>query len=251
MRPWIKVLSLLVPLVLLGLIVTAGIATDRIKNLGIPISIVTATATTLLPVITAGSLLSTQKLASGFNGSLANAKLSISWTTIVVFMLLIIYDTIIATLALNHMTPPSNLTCHLEQQWGRLFSSKNAEIIRRIQDRHQCCGLHSVVDKAWPFADGSHPVTACRDAFNRQNSCFGEWRRDEQITAGLLLLVAGVMFLIKLIMIFVYRTRNPFLSHSWQAHGSSNGTDDDGLEANEEEVRERNIRGRIEGSYHD
>ena len=52
-------------------------------------------------------------------------------------------------------------------------------------------------------------------------------------------------------MIFVYRTRNPFLSHSWQAHGSSNGTDDDGLEANEEEVRARNIRGRIEGAYHD
>ena len=114
-----------------------------------------------------------------------------------VFILLIIYDTAIATLALTHMTPPSNLTCHLEQQWGRLFSSKNAEVVRRIQDRHQCCGLHSLVDKAWPFADRSHPVTACRDAFNRQNSCFGGWRRDEQITAGLLLLVAVMVFLMK------------------------------------------------------
>lgn len=129
-------------------------------------------------------------------------------------MLLIIYDTIIATLALNHMTPPSNLTCHLEQQWGRLFSSKNAEIIRRIQDWHQCCGLHSVVDKAWPFADGSHPVTACRDAFSRQNSCFGEWRRDEQITAGLLLLVAGVMFLIKVSRIIP--NAGPWLARGFQ-----------------------------------
>ena len=56
-------------------------------------------------------------------------------------------------------------------------------------------------------------------------------------------------------MMVVYRTRYPFLSRSWQARGSSNGTDDDddldGLEANEEEVRARSIRGRIEGAYRD
>ena len=56
-------------------------------------------------------------------------------------------------------------------------------------------------------------------------------------------------------MMVVYRTHNPFLSHSWQARGSSNGTDNDdgldGLEANEEEVRARNIQGRIEGAYYD
>lgn len=54
----------------------------------------------------------------------------------------------------------------------------------------------------------------------------------------------------------VHRTRNPFPSHSWPARGSSNtvdGADDeDGLEANEEEVRAGNNRRRIEGgAYRD
>ena len=148
-------------------------------------------------MVTGLSLRGAQGLASRSNGSLLSAKPSISWTTVVVFMLLIIYETAIATLALNHMAPPGNLTCHLERQWGQLFSNKNAEVVRRIQDRHQCCGLHSTVDKAWPFPDKGHPVTACREAFNRRQSCFGGWRQDEQITAGLLLLVAVVAFLLK------------------------------------------------------
>ncbi len=112
-------------------------------------------------------------------------------------MLLVIYETVIATLALTHMTPPNDLSCHLERQWSWLFSNKNADVIRRIQDRHQCCGLHSVQDRAWPFPDRSHTAAACHEAFGRQRSCFGGWRQDEQITGGLILFVAVVAFLIK------------------------------------------------------
>ena len=117
--------------------------------------------------------------------------------TISLMMLLVIYDTVIATLALTHMTPPDDLSCHLERQWGWLFSSKNADVIRRIQDRHQCCGLHSVQDRAWPFPDSSHTAAACYEAFGRQRSCFGGWRQDEQITGGLMLVVAVVAFLVQ------------------------------------------------------
>ncbi len=112
-------------------------------------------------------------------------------------MLLFIYDTIIATLALTYMAPPSDLKCHLEGQWAWLFSNKNVEVIRRIQDRHQCCGFNSVQDRAWPFPDRSHAAMACHEAFGRQRSCFGGWRQDEQITGGLILLVAVVSFLLK------------------------------------------------------
>lgn len=176
---------------------SSSIALYRIRAFAIPISTVTATATIILPILTGVSLRGAQRLASRSNGSLTSAKPSLSWTTMVVFILLTIYETAIATLALTHMAPPSSLNCQLDQQWSRLFSNKNAEVIRRIQDRYQCCGLHSTVDKAWPFPDRSHPVTACRDAFNRRNSCMGGWRRDEQIAAGLMLLVAVVVFLMK------------------------------------------------------
>lgn len=62
---------------------------------------------------------------------------------------------------------------------------------------HECCGLHHIKEKAWPFQDQHHAADACATMFGRQESCFGAWRRDEQVYAGLLLLVAVVSFLIK------------------------------------------------------
>lgn len=122
---------------------------------------------------------------------------SFSRTAVIVFMLLVIYDTIVVTLALTHMVPPSDLSCHLERRWTLLFSNKNADVIRRIQDRHQCCGFNSVRDRAWPFPGGGRTAEACQEAFGRERSCFGGWRQDEQITGGLMLLVAVVAFLLK------------------------------------------------------
>lgn len=123
-----------------------------------------------------------------------------SWSSgpaLAVFMLLVIYETVIATLALTHMAPSGNLSCGLDREWARLFTSKNARTTRRIQDRHQCCGLHSVVDRAWPFPDKRHTIQSCVQAFDRQRSCFDGWRRDEQITSGLMLFVAVAVFLLK------------------------------------------------------
>ena len=112
-------------------------------------------------------------------------------------MLLTIYETVVATLALTHMAPPGNLACPLDRQWGRLYSNKDDGAIRSIQDAHQCCGLHHVKEMAWPFQDQNHGADACSKMLGRQGSCFGQWRRDEQIGAGLLLLVAVMTFLIK------------------------------------------------------
>ena len=124
----------------------------------------------------------------------------------VVFILLVIYDTAIATLALTHMVPPANLTCPLESQWTLLFSSKNVEVIRRIQERHQCCGLRNKNDRAWPFPDKRHGAGACAETFIRERGCLGEWRKDAQITAGLLLLVAVVVFLLKVSQMVLVRS---------------------------------------------
>ena len=112
-------------------------------------------------------------------------------------MLLIVYETVIATLALTHVAPPSDLICGLERQWGALFSNKDAEAIRRIQNQFQCCGFRSVNDRAWPFPDRRHKAGACVEAFGRSGSCLGGWRQMEQVTGGLILLVAVVTFLLK------------------------------------------------------
>ena len=123
--------------------------------------------------------------------------------TIIASMVLAIYETVIATLAFTHMVPPDDLTCLLDRKWSQLYSNKNAGAIRRIQDAYQCCGFNTAWTKAWPFPDKNHGSDACIKAYNRQKSCLGDWRQDEQIYAGLLLLVALTTFALKV--------RHPFL----------------------------------------
>ena len=168
-----------------------------VRSLSLPISTVTATVTILLPVFTGISLRGAQQLSRRHHGFSGDPKTVFSWSSIAVFILLVIYETVIATLSLTHMAPPSNLSCQLERRWTHLFSTKNADAIRRIQDRHRCCGFNSVQDRAWPFPDVGHTAAACHEAFGRQRRCFGAWRQDEQVAGGLMLLVAVVAFLLK------------------------------------------------------
>lgn len=88
------------------------------------------------------------------------------------------------------MVPPDDLTCGLHRRWDQLYSKKDATAIRRIQDTHQCCGLVTPKDHAWPFQDRNNNAEACIKAFDRHKGCLLDWRQDEQIFAGLLLLVA-------------------------------------------------------------
>lgn len=112
-----------------------------------------------------------------------------SKTISVVFISLIIYQTVLATLPATYLGPADNLTCGLDQKWVSPFREKEADPIRRIQKAFRCCGLHSVKYKAWPFPDKIHRVDACVISFSRQVSCFSSWRTKERRAAGLLLLV--------------------------------------------------------------
>ncbi|KAG4439765.1 hypothetical protein IFR05_004733 [Cadophora sp. M221] len=124
------------------------------------------------------------------------------------------YETIIATLALTHMIPPAALLCGLESKWKQLWSAHDAnagDSIRAIQDALNCCGFNSVRDRSWPF---TQPAT-CAETFGRAQSCAGPWRRAEQINAGLLLLVALSVFIIKVLSLISLLTSTPFSQSSW------------------------------------
>lgn len=105
-----------------------------------------------------------------------------------------------ATLSLTFVLPPDSLGCGLETRWQKLFASKNEKAIKAIQDAFQCCGFHNVKDRAWPFGI-NHP-SVCGDVFGRSNGCLEAWRKAEQIDAGLFVVVAGVVFSIKVWKIF-------------------------------------------------
>ena len=165
--------------------------------MSLPISKATGIAALILPLATGLGLQGGSSLSRRSANSSVKGHSSLSWSTIAIFVALTIYETVIVTLALTHMVPPSDLTCHLDRQWRQMYSNKNADGIKRIQDAHNCCGLHSVKDMAWPFPAKGRPATACTDTFGRGKSCFGSWRRDEQISAGLFLFVALTTFMLK------------------------------------------------------
>jgi hypothetical protein len=165
---------------------------SRIRFLSLPIPQALALFTVVLPLITG---ISTQGAYSLIQRSSKkeNFKLTIPLLAVIGFQL--IYETIVATLALTHILPPSALKCGLHEKWNFLYAQKDVNAVRAIQDAFDCCGFNSIYDRAYPFNDNGK--SSCAKVFNRNKSCFGEWRKAEQINAGLLLLVALVVFVIK------------------------------------------------------
>ena len=163
----------------------------------LPISKYTTSATMVLPMVTGvflGSLQAQYGLRNTMPGIDTNKS---NRLYLLMSVVLIIYDTVIATLALTNITPPGALRCPLEDRWTALFRSRSSQAIRTIQDRHNCCGFNTVQHMAWPFPDASHTTNTCVEAFDRNQACAGGWRQDLQITAGFILLVALVSFLLK------------------------------------------------------
>ena len=167
----------------------------RLHNLPSIIPMTLGAFAFILTIHTGTAVASVQALNLRSVASQGSSKFSATWVGIALVLLTVIYDTTIATLGATYIAPSSTLRCQLENQWASFFSNKNVGAIRGIQDRHECCGLFNAHDRAWPFPDRRHDAYACQEAFGRDQSCFAAWRRDQQITGGLILLIAIVAFL--------------------------------------------------------
>jgi len=246
-----KLIPLARPLLLLILTAIAGYAYSQIRLLSLPISQALALFTVVLPLVTGISTQGAIGLIRRANKKEQN-QLTLPLIAVIGFQL--IYETIVATLALTYIIPPNSLHCGLEDKWQQLFKSKNERKIRVIQDALDCCGLHSVFDRAWPFRNDAHASGNCVELSNRSQSCFGTWRRAEQINAGLLLLVAIIIFIVKVISIINLLTTSFWKRSHWvqQIHSITNGD----TEAPQEDNRALTRRLIEEGddeeeSYHD
>ncbi|KAK6580688.1 hypothetical protein PZA11_006924 [Diplocarpon coronariae] len=204
-----KLAILAIPLLLLALTAIAGYAHSQIRSLSIPIPPALALCTVVLPIITGLSAQSAYSLVR----RAANAEpYRLRIPLIAVIGIQLICETIIATLALTHILPASALDCGLQSKWLHLHRVKDADAIRAIQDSFSCCGLHTVRDHSWPF---SEPPT-CASVYHRSRSCIGAWRKAEQSQAGLLLLVAVAVFIIKVLLLISLLTNAPFTQ--WASH---------------------------------
>ena len=111
---------------------------------------------------------------------------------------LLVYETVVVTLAGTHIGLLASLGCGLEENWRKLFSGKDETAIRSIQDRFGCCGLRSPTDMAWPFPNkGDRRNKACTEMYGRTSSCFETLRSEEQKVAGMLIAVGLGVFLWK------------------------------------------------------
>lgn len=111
------------------------------------------------------------------------------------FIAFTIYETVMATLGGTLITPESSLTCELDRRWLTLFRQKDATAIKKIQDAFNCCGLRTVVDRAWPFPADGVTADACRTSFGRTKSCLEPWKRQEQFIGQAIVLIVVIMFL--------------------------------------------------------
>ncbi|KAI9707828.1 MAG: hypothetical protein M1820_004433 [Bogoriella megaspora] len=128
---------------------------------------------------------------------------------------LLVYESVVATLAGSYLAPVDRLTCGLQERWQSLWINKDEEAIQAIQSGLLCCGLRSTRDMAWPFEHGksaAFPQGRCVEMTGRTDRCLDLWRGEQQKVAGMLLVVAVGVFLWKAIIISI-----PTGSPSWFA----------------------------------
>lgn len=164
------------------------------RFLSLPISQALGLFAVVLPFITG---ISTRGAYGLIQRSSTKQNYHLTIPLIVVIGFQLIYETIVATLAMTYIVPPLALTCGLEQRWLTLYRENNERAIRNIQDSFDCCGFNSVIDRAYPF--NKHAVSDCAKIYGRNKSCVAEWRKAEQTNAGLFLVVAFVVFVVKVL----------------------------------------------------
>ncbi|PQE06159.1 tetraspanin Tsp3 protein [Rutstroemia sp. NJR-2017a BBW] len=228
-------------------------AYSQIRALSLPISQALALFTIVLPLVTGISTQGVRGLLQRRNSSEQN-ELTLPLIAVIGFQL--IYETVVATLALTYMIPPESLRCGLDDKWQKMYHDKNARQIRGIQDGLNCCGYKSVRDRAWPFLPSAEKPGNCAETTDRSQSCFGVWRQAEQINAGLLLLVAIIVFIVKVSVFIIGHTGGYVFSiidlltnSSWKRSGwyrpIGQITDRDSPEPEEDDDRAV-VRGRIQ-----
>lgn len=106
-------------------------------------------------------------------------------------------DTVLVTLASASLSPET-LNCAIERRWRFLFTTKNEDAIRKIQDALDCCGLRTTVDQAWPFQGRGVEATECVERTGRRRACEAGWEGAERgvttwmIVAGMAVMVVKV-----------------------------------------------------------
>ena len=170
---------------------------SRTNRFSSPISDVLSSFTTALPVISGlllGGSYELARLQDRHRGTTRGQKPRPPFI-IIANAVILIYSTVVITLLGTHAAPASGLRCGLEDNWKKMWTHKDADAIRAIQDAFNCCGFASSKDMAWPFPSADTKADACEKALGHKQACLGPWKKEEQNVAGLLMSVVGLVFI--------------------------------------------------------
>jgi len=173
----------------------SSISLHKIRTLSLPIPTTLGAFTLVLPIV-AGLTLELRVKSAGRTRQRGRQQTLRRWYPLMLFIL-VVYETVIATLSGTYIAPDGALDCGLQERWRNLWRLHNADAIRSIQDAFQCCGLRTSVDMPWPFPNKNTDVHECARRLGTDKSCFEDWKRDERLVAGLMLAVACLVFIWK------------------------------------------------------
>jgi hypothetical protein len=104
---------------------------------------------------------------------------------------------ILAALAASQLNS-TLVHCQLEDRWKAFFIAKNGNAVSAIQNRHDCCGFNSALDRAYPFpSSNNRGALECSLAYERDTACVTFWQDDQREALGLLLGVSIACFFIR------------------------------------------------------
>ncbi|KAK2782826.1 hypothetical protein FQN53_009592 [Emmonsiellopsis sp. PD_33] len=190
---------------LAGIVATiiSAYAWFRTSKFYLPLPTSLAGITTFLPIATALLIPLASNIVSQARNRRPNRQstgpIDIATLLTILDQLLTIFPTILASLSISYFAPEDIVSCRLENQWQSYYSNKNANAIRAIQDRLQCCGFRSTRDRAWPFPGGSEHRD-CPSTFGYTESCFAGWRDTERGAAAMVFAAAVLSLVMKYIL---------------------------------------------------
>ncbi|KAI0403468.1 hypothetical protein F4802DRAFT_571526 [Xylaria palmicola] len=188
------------PLLVVALIGVAIYVQVAASTLSLPISTATTVLTILLPLFAAANIVYTPVLARLAAKSPTAQQLLLAPALHVLQGGLVV---VLATLAAQGFAPGPALNCGLEGSWQRLWHTHDGRAIQRIQDAFECCGFHSVRDRAWP----PDRDLQCSVLYDRHTACDAPWRASMQRTSGLQFAVAVLAGIIQLAHLVYLRRR--------------------------------------------
>ncbi|KAI1364512.1 hypothetical protein F5Y08DRAFT_210625 [Xylaria arbuscula] len=188
------------------------------STLSLPISTGTAVLTILLPLFAIANLFFTPVLNRLAKSSTIQQLLLPSLHVLQGGL-----TVVIATLAAQGFMPGPSLKCGLRENWQTLFSNHDGRAIERIQNTFDCCGFHTVKDRAWPEHD-------CQKIYGRHTACDIPWTASMRTTSGLQFLVAVLCGIVQLAHLMYFRrfgvrqnTTPDFKYFGERAEGGENG----------------------------